>query len=123
MQLTMSPLPKTWIFDLDGTLVTHNAYKTGEDVLLPGVLDFLKKIPLDDYILIITGREKEAKEQTIKFLNKVGIRFNEIIFEMPLGERILINDDKPSGLQTSFAVRLKRNEGLENLDVVIDENL
>ena len=123
MQLKMSPLPKTWIFDLDGTLVTHNAYKTGEDVLLPGVLDFLKKIPPDDYILIITGREKEAKEQTIKFLNKVGIRFNEIIFEMPLGERILINDDKPSGLQTSFAVRLKRNEGLENLDVVIDENL
>ena len=123
MQLKMSPLPKTWIFDLDGTLVTHNAYKTGEDVLLPGVLDFLQKIPPDDYILIITGREKEAKEQTIKFLNKVGIRFNEIIFEMPLGERILINDDKPSGLQTSFAVRLKRNEGLENLDVVIDENL
>ena len=123
MQLKMSPLPKTWIFDLDGTLVTHNAYKTGEDVLLPGVLDFLKKIPPDDYILIITGREKEAKDQTIKFLNKVGIRFNEIIFEMPLGERILINDDKPSGLQTSFAVRLKRNEGLENLDVVIDENL
>ena len=108
---------------MDGTLVTHKAYKTGEDVLLPGVLDFLKKIPPDDYILIITGREKEAKEQTIKFLNKVGIRFNEIIFEMPLGERILINDDKPSGLQTSFAVRLKRNEGLENLDVVIDENL
>ena len=123
MQLKMSSLAKTWIFDLDGTLVVHNGYKVGEDELLPGVLDFFKKIPAEDYILIITGREKEAEEQTVKFLNKVGIRFNKIIFELPYGERILINDDKPSGLQTSYAVRLKRNQGLEDLDFVIDENL
>lgn len=123
MQLTMSPLSKVWIFDLDGTLVVHNGYKTGDDELLPGVLDFLKKISPDDYILIVTARESEAKEQTINFLNKVGIRFDKIIFDVPMGERILINDDKPSGLQTSFAVRLKRNQGLEDLSVIIDENL
>ena len=34
-RFTLSPLPKTWILDLDGTLVKHNGYKTdGRDSLL-----------------------------------------------------------------------------------------
>ena len=37
MELTLSTLPKTWLFDIDGTLVKHNGYKEGGDVLLPGV--------------------------------------------------------------------------------------
>ena len=36
--LILSTLSKTWIFDLDGTLLKHNGYKTdGEDSLLEGV--------------------------------------------------------------------------------------
>ena len=123
MKLVMSPLPKTWIFDLDGTLLVQNGYKFGEDKILPGVKEFFDKIPPTDFILIVTAREEEVREQTINFLNEVGIRFDKIIFGVPTGERILINDDKPSGLVTSYAVRLKRDEGLGNLDFVIDENL
>ena len=37
-EIVMSTLPKTWIFDLDGTIVKHNGYLLdGEDTLLPGV--------------------------------------------------------------------------------------
>ena len=123
MKLVMSPLSKTWIFDMDGTLVVQNGYKFGEDKILPGVKEFFDKIPPTDFILIVTAREEEVREQTIEFLNEVGIRFDKIIFGVPTGERILINDDKPSGLVTSYAVRLKRDEGLGDLDFVIDENL
>ena len=42
---------------------------------------------------------------------------------MPLGERILINDTKPCGLHTAYALPLRRNQGLEGIKVVIDENL
>ena len=38
--LPLKDLPKGWILDLDGTLVVHNGYKTGEDTILPGVKDF-----------------------------------------------------------------------------------
>ena len=31
---------------------------------------------------------------------------------MPTGERILINDIKPSGLRTALAINVKRDEGL-----------
>ena len=122
-QLRISPLGHSWILDFDGTLVEHNGYKTGDDKFLPGAKEFLQSIPKDDFVLIMTAREKEAKEKTVKFLNDNGIRFNEILFEMPMGERILINDDKPSGLRCAYAITPNRNQGLEYLDVVIDENL
>ena len=36
-EIVMSTLPKTWILDLDGTVVKHNGYKIdGEDTLLSG---------------------------------------------------------------------------------------
>lgn len=123
MQLTMSTLSKTWIFDLDGTLVEHNGYKNGEDRILPGVKELLMQIPKNDYILILTAREIEAKDKTERFLRDNHIRFNKIIFEIPMGERILINDDKPSGLPMAFSVRPKRNAGLSGLRIDIDETL
>lgn len=122
-KLTLSPLNHTWVLDFDGTLVEHNGYKTGEDKFLPGAKEFLQSIPKDDFVLILTAREKEAKSKTEKFLKKNGIRYNEILFEMPMGERILINDNKSSGLRCAYAITPNRNQGLENLDIVIDENL
>lgn len=121
--LTLSPLEKTWILDLDGTLLEHNGYKTGEDKFLPGALEFLHGIPETDYVLILTARENEARDKTEKFLKKHSVRYNQIIFEIPMGERILINDNKPSGLKCAYAVTPVRNEGLEKLKVKIDENL
>lgn len=122
-QLKISPLGHTWVLDFDGTLVEHNGYKTGEDKFLPGAKEFLQSIPKDDFVLILTAREKDAKGKTEKFLKNNGIRYNEILFEMPMGERILINDNKPSGLRCAYAITPNRNQGLENLDIVIDENL
>ena len=121
--LTLSPLKHTWILDFDGTLVKHNGYMNGGDEWLPGSLEFLRSIPEDDYILILTAREKEVREQTETFIKSAGIRYDDIKFEMPMGERILFNDDKPSGLRCAYAVSPKRNQGLEHITVKIDERL
>ncbi len=123
MQLTMSTLPKTWIFDLDGTLVEHNGYIHGGDKLLPGIKEFWESIPDTDFILILTSRKSDEKCQTESFLINNNIRFNKIIFDLPMGERILINDDKPSGLPMAFSVRRKRNEGLADIHKVLDDTL
>ncbi len=121
--LRLSSLSKTWIFDFDGTLVEHNGYKTGEDKFLPGAKEFLQSLPGDDFILIMTAREKQAREKTEAFLKKHNIRYNELLFEMPMGERILLNDNKPSGLKCAYAVSPDRNEGLASLEVIIDKTL
>ena len=110
-KIVLSTLPKTWIFDLDGTLVKHNGYLTevGDDIL-PGVKEYLSKLPEEDKVIIITSRGEEYRQMTENFLKENGIRYDAIFYAMPMGERILVNDAKPSGLQTAYSFNLQRNE-------------
>jgi len=108
---------------LDGTLVKHNGYLIdGHDTLLPGVMEFLDEISPDDKVVIITSRASKYKEETINFLHKASIRYDNIVFDAPLGERILVNDKKPSGLMTAVAVNLDRDVFPEGL-FAVDKNL
>ena len=119
-ELILSTLPKTWIFDIDGTIVKHNGYKLdGYDTLLHGAKDYISSIPPEDKIVMMTSRTDEYKERTIKFLKENGIRYNVILFNMPMGERILVNDKKPSGLNMSVSINCDRD--IFNLPKIIRE--
>lgn len=121
--IELSSLNHTWIFDIDGTLVKHNGYKIdGMDTLLPGVKDFFDtNIKDDDYVLLVTSRESKYKNITECFLRKEKIRFNKIIYDLPYGERILINDCKPSGLKMSLAINTKRDEFINDKFIINNE--
>ena len=109
-EVVMSTLPKTWILDLDGTLLKHNGYKIdGKDTLLPGAKEYVDSIPEEDRIVILTSRTEEYKEMTINYLKEVGIRYDDLIFNIPYGERIVVNDRKPSGLDMAIAINLDRD--------------
>ena len=109
-KLILSTLAHTWILDLDGTIVKHNGYKLdGTDTLLEGAKEFLEDIPEKDMIVFLTSRTDEYKNKTINFLNENKIRYDHIIFNAPYGERILVNDDKPSGLHMSLGFNKKRD--------------
>ncbi len=109
-KLILSTLPKTWIFDLDGTLLKHNGYKLdGKDTLLPGAKGYVNAIPPEDKIVIFTSRTEEYREQTIRFLAESGLRYDEILFHMPMGERIVVNDRKPSGIDMAVAINCERD--------------
>lgn len=108
-----SPLAKTWIFDVDGTLVKHNGYKIdGYDTLLPGVAEFFRDLSPADKVVLLTAREDQLLEDLKNFLDANGIRYDHIVTGMPFGERILVNDRKPSGLDMSFAVNKDRDAEL-----------
>ena len=108
--MILSTLPKTWIFDLDGTLVKHNGYKEdGRDTLLAGAGGYLAGIPPEDKVIILTSRTEEYRGMTVFFHAEDGIRDDGILFGMPMGERILVNDRKPSGLDMAVAVNLNRD--------------
>lgn len=122
-ELVLSSLPKTWIFDLDGTVVKHNGYlKDGFDTMLEKSVKFIRCIPIEDKIIFITSRTEKYRNQTIDMLKNAGIRFDEIIFGMPVGERILVNDCKPSGLKMAYAVNLERDAGI-NIVTRVDNTL
>lgn len=123
MKLVLSALPKTWILDVDGTLVKHNGYLLdGEDELLEGVSEFFENISDNDLVILLTARDEAYVPQLKKLMSKRGLRFDYVITNAPHGERILINDNKPSGLNTAFAINKIRDAKME-IDVEIDQNL
>lgn len=108
--VVMTTLGKTWLLDLDGTLVKHNGYKIdGRDSLLPEVERLLAQMHPEDTVILLTSREEEQREKTESFLHEHGIRYDHIIFGLPYGERVLVNDRKPSGREMAFAINTQRD--------------
>jgi len=121
--LEFSKLPKTWILDVDGTIVKHNGFlDDGCDTILPYVKDFFKKLSENDKVIILTARKGDYLEKLKEFLDENNLRYDYLLSDMPMGERILINDKKPSGLKTSYAINLERDAGL-NIQYKINEDL
>ena len=103
-------MPKTWILDLDGTLLVHDGpYIRGKDEFLPGARDFLESRPHRDMIIFLTARSDYEKPHTMRFLEENNVRFDHIIFNAGEGERIMINDMKPDGLVTAYAFNTVRD--------------
>lgn len=122
-ELILSNLNKTWLFDLDGTICVHNGYKIfGKDKIIDKAKQFIDNINEEDMIIFITSRKKIYKEETEKFLKDNNIRYNYIIYEAPFGERIVINDKKPSGLKTAYALNIER-DNFEKIEIKIDDQL
>ena len=115
-QIRISPISKTWILDLDGTIVVHDGpYIMGKD-------EFLDSIPDRDMIIFLTARGTYEKEHTLRFLKENNVRYDHIIFDAGQGERIMINDMKPDGLVTAYAVNTKRDRFCQT-DFITDRNL
>ena len=109
--MELSSLSKTWIFDIDGTLVKHNGYMIdGYDTLLEGVKEFFDNVSQNDIIVLMTARKDEYLEDLKIFLKENNIRYDYLLTNMPMGERILVNDRKPSGLDMAFAINKDRDK-------------
>lgn len=124
-RLELSTLGKTWLIDLDGSVFEHNSHLSGKDKLLPGVKQFWDETLNrdEDTIILLTARDERFREQTIASLRYFELEFSKIIFGLPTGERICINDRKPSGLTTSYAINVERNNGLGDISIHLRDDL
>ena len=128
----METLNKTWFVDIDGTFLKHNSNIGLDDLIkekdshlkeipIPNSIEFLQDLPENDKIIITTARESHHREHTIKASEHLGVRYDDILFDLPSGPRILINDIKPPGavnnvesITTAYAVNLNRDEGISS---------
>lgn len=115
--------PKTIFCDIDGTLVKHVAPSVAAspnckmellDGTIEKLLDWDKK---GYYIILTTGRKESLRKVTEYQLSQVGIFYDQLIMGIGGGMRILINDKKENGIETSFSYNLNRNEGIKNLNL------
>lgn len=111
-------LHKTWLLDLDGTIIRHNSHLLKRQTFTPGALAFLSNIPSEDIIIFLTARNVFFKDITEGFLIENGVRFHQVIYDLPHGARVLINDQKPSGYKTAYAFNLGRDEGFNDNPII-----
>ena len=67
----------------------------------------------------LTARESRHIDHTLQVLEYIGMPFNQWIFELGAGPRVVVNDIKPPGvagnkraLKTAYGINLDRDEGI-----------
>lgn len=112
--------PATIILDIDGCVLCHYGSLTRIQWLPPRLLPGVRE-QFDAWerggckIILLTGRKESMREKTERDLRELGLFWDELVMGVGGGPRYLINDRKPDGTMTAFAVNLPRNKGLEGL--------
>lgn len=97
--------------DLDGTLVIHNYDPEHiDEKLIKKTVEFLDEHK-DAYIVLTTSRSLENVQKAIEYLYNEGIHFDDMIYDLPTGKRILVNDHKKGSEDKAFAINLERDRG------------
>jgi ribonucleotide monophosphatase NagD (HAD superfamily) len=114
--------PKTLIIDIDGVLLKHQGTlsKTliNKPEELPGSVDTINKWESQGYnIILLSGRKHSMRKKTIEQLEKIGIVYDQLIMGIGGGIRILINDQKPDGTKTAYAISLPRDNGISKINI------
>jgi len=107
---------KTLFVDLDGTLVKSSGKYIppywGQTEGIKENIDFLNELYDTGkvYIILTTARSSSAKDVTLKQLEREGIKYDNIIFDLFHANRTIINDYGTSNpYPTCDAVNLVRN--------------
>jgi hypothetical protein len=113
----------TLFVDIDGTIVKYRKFsELSESTLTPiqDVIDFVNgHYDAGSVIVITTARPESYRLFTIEELEKVGIKYNQIIMDMGRGTRVILNDIDPKNpeLPRAIGINLQRDGGLENIEI------
>ncbi len=106
----------TIFIDLDGVLFQNSSEyfepSWGTSDGLKSNIALINKLFEDGRttIIITTSRKKEYEEATLDQLKMVGLKYHQIIFDLPHSQRILINDFSDTNtFPSSISINLKRN--------------
>lgn len=101
-----------YFFDLDGTILHH-----GTQEPIGNAINIINKLYDDGHQIIFTTRRGEEfknskkynKEITLETLNKLGIKYHHILFDIP-SPRIVVNDEE------CRAIMVEKGLGIDAVD-------
>ena len=106
----------TVFVDLDGTLIKHVPVpsETGEEIqVLKGSVEKLREWGKKNYLIVLcTSREFNKTFGILHKLQKEGMIFDQVICDLPVGPRILINDSKGKEIR-AIAIPIERDTGIK----------
>jgi ribonucleotide monophosphatase NagD (HAD superfamily) len=105
--------PMTFFIDLDGTIFKHlgqgQADQPNAEALKGSKSMIDELLKRGHFIVLTTGRREHLRSRTTMQLTMAGIAYDELIMNLPSGSRVVVNDQKPDGTVTAYAVSHTRN--------------
>jgi len=113
---------KTLFIDIDGTILKHQGSFSDicmkEATLLPGTRERMNEWCSKEYkIILTTARRESMRNMTELQLNQLGVPYDQLVMGLSKGNRIVVNDRRPNGNDTAFAVNIDRDGGLGDVEV------
>lgn len=115
----------TYIVDIDGTIITHlfdlshilDMARGNTIQALPGVREVFDRWKNESaFIVLLTARPESMREVTEKQISEAGLFFDQLVMGAGNGPRTLINDLKPNGMVTAYAINVERNKGFAGIE-------
>jgi hydroxymethylpyrimidine pyrophosphatase-like HAD family hydrolase len=115
----------TLFVDIDGTLVKYRKFnELSESVLTPiqDVVDFVNEQYDNGAIIIITtARPSSYNLFTKQELEKIGVKYHQIVMDCGRGTRVVLNDMDPENpIQRAVGINFVRDGGFEPIGGVPD---
>ena len=119
-KITKNP---TFFVDIDGTIVKYRKFsELSTAILTPiqDVIDFINK-SYDEgaHIVITTARPSEYELFTKQELEKLGVKYHQIIMGIGRGTRVVLNDKDPDmpELPRAWCINFTRDKGLQDVEI------
>jgi hydroxymethylpyrimidine pyrophosphatase-like HAD family hydrolase len=115
----------TLFVDIDGTLVKYRKFnELSESVLTPiqDVVDFVNEQYDNGAIIIITtARPSSYNLFTKQELEKIGVKYHQLVMDCGRGTRVVLNDMDPKNpIQRAVGINFVRDGGFEPIGGVPD---
>ena len=108
----------TYFVDIDGTLVVYRKFIEINEVPLTPIQSVIDKVNNEydngAHVVITTARHPEYELFTKQELEKIGVKYHQLIMGIGRGTRYVINDRDPKepNIDRAVGINLNRNEGL-----------
>lgn len=123
----LSLKPKTFFIDIDGVIIEQGT--RWDDGNMPGEYDCFEVAGSAETvnrwkadgnrIVLTTARAEPLRARTECQLEQIGVHYDLLIMGLPNGQRILINDRKPTEkeIPTAIAINVDRDVGLAGVEI------
>jgi len=107
----------TFFVDIDGTLVKYRKFsELATSILTPiqDVIDYVNsQYDSGSVIIITTARPSSYELFTKQELEKLGVKYHQLVMNCGRGTRVILNDVDPEmeNIERAVGINLKRNMG------------
>lgn len=113
----------TFFVDIDGTIVKYRKFSELDTAILTpiqDVIDFINK-SYDEgcHIVITTARPQSFETFTKQELEKLGVKYHQIVMGIGRGTRVVLNDKDPEQpeLPRAWGINFTRDKGLQDIEL------